>query len=57
MESGIVLWVAPEGTRAKDGKLALFKKGAFITAIQAKALIKKLTLPLKKLVGESTPST
>ncbi len=39
MKSGIVLWIAPEGTRSKDGKLAAFKKGGFITAINAKATI------------------
>ena len=39
MESGIVMWVAPEGTRSKDGKLKPFKKGAFITAIQSQATI------------------
>jgi len=39
LASGIVLWIAPEGTRSKDGKLAPFKKGGFITAIEAKAMI------------------
>jgi 1-acyl-sn-glycerol-3-phosphate acyltransferase len=39
LASGIVMWIAPEGTRSKDGKLAPFKKGAFITAIQANAII------------------
>lgn len=39
LASGIVMWIAPEGTRSKDGKLAPFKKGAFIVAIQAKATI------------------
>ncbi len=39
LESGIVMWVAPEGTRSKDGKLSVFKKGAFIAAIETQALI------------------
>lgn len=39
LESGIVMWVAPEGTRSVDGKLQAFKKGTFITAIQTKASI------------------
>lgn len=39
METGVVLWIAPEGTRSKDGKLHSFKKGGFITAIQAQAQI------------------
>ncbi|KTD52283.1 1-acyl-sn-glycerol-3-phosphate acyltransferase [Legionella quinlivanii] len=39
MESGIVIWIAPEGTRSKNGRLAAFKKGAFITAIQSQAMI------------------
>lgn len=39
MESGILIWAAPEGTRSKDGQLGPFKKGIFTTAIQAKATI------------------
>lgn len=39
MESGIVIWIAPEGTRSKDGRLGPFKKGAFVMAIEAQATI------------------
>ena len=39
MEDGIVIWIAPEGTRSKTGKLNAFKKGGFLLARQAKAII------------------
>ncbi len=39
LASGIVIWIAPEGTRSKDGKVAPLKKGSFIMAIEAKATI------------------
>lgn len=39
LSDGIVIWIAPEGTRSADGHLARFKKGGFITAIQAQAQI------------------
>jgi 1-acyl-sn-glycerol-3-phosphate acyltransferase len=39
MQSGIVLWVAPEGTRSRSGKLGDFKKGGFMLALQTGAVI------------------
>ncbi|MEP1743341.1 MAG: lysophospholipid acyltransferase family protein [Kangiellaceae bacterium] len=39
MLNGITLWMSPEGTRSKDGKLAEFKRGGFHIAIETKALI------------------
>ena len=39
LSEGTVMWIAPEGTRSKTGDLARFKKGGFITAIQAQAHI------------------
>ncbi|MCW8880551.1 MAG: 1-acyl-sn-glycerol-3-phosphate acyltransferase [Kangiellaceae bacterium] len=39
MLDGITLWIAPEGTRSKDGKLAKFKRGGFHLALETQALI------------------
>ncbi len=39
MKSGIVLWIAPEGTRSRTGLLGDFKKGGFMVAIQTGATI------------------
>lgn len=39
LQTGVVLWMAPEGTRSKNGQLQPFKKGGFITAIQMQATI------------------
>ena len=39
MLDGITLWMAPEGTRSIDGKLAKFKRGGFHVAIDTQAII------------------
>jgi 1-acyl-sn-glycerol-3-phosphate acyltransferase len=39
MQSGIVLWVAPEGSRSRTAKLGEFKKGGFMLALQTGAII------------------
>jgi 1-acyl-sn-glycerol-3-phosphate acyltransferase len=35
IQSGLQVWVAPEGTRSSDGKLQKFKTGSFSVAIEA----------------------
>jgi len=39
MSEGIIVWVAPEGTRSRDGRLGTFKKGGFMLALQTGATI------------------
>lgn len=39
MKSGIVIWIAAEGTRTRTGKLQPFKKGVFMLAINTQAVI------------------
>jgi 1-acyl-sn-glycerol-3-phosphate acyltransferase len=39
MESGVIMWIAPEGTRSFDGNLLPFKKGGFMVALQTGATI------------------
>ncbi len=39
MASGIVLWIAPEGRRSRDGRIGSFKKGGFMLALETGATI------------------
>ncbi len=44
MQDGIIPWIAPEGTRSRDGKLGVFKKGGFMLALQTGATIIPVTI-------------
>lgn len=44
MQAGIVPWIAPEGTRSRDGALHPFKKGGFMLALQTGASIIPVTI-------------
>lgn len=39
MKSGVVIWIAAEGTRSRSGQLQPFKKGVFMLAIDTQAVI------------------
>ncbi|MCJ8168912.1 lysophospholipid acyltransferase family protein [Atopomonas sediminilitoris] len=39
MEQGIVLWMAPEGTRSPNGQLQPLKRGGFMLAAQTEAIV------------------
>lgn len=41
---GTSIWIAPEGTRSRDGSLAEFRKGGFHLALQSGARILPITL-------------
>ena len=44
MESGINVWIAPEGTRSPDGELLPFKKGGFHLALDVREPILPITI-------------
>jgi 1-acyl-sn-glycerol-3-phosphate acyltransferase len=39
MQSGVIMWMAPEGTRSPDGQLLPLKKGGFMMALETGATI------------------
>ncbi len=44
MLEGVRIWVAPEGTRSRTGKMGNFKRGGFKIALNVKAIIVPLTI-------------
>lgn len=39
LDHGLIVWIAPSGTRSAAGELGRFKKGGFILAIETQAMI------------------
>lgn len=54
MKSGIVLWIAPEGTRSRKGSLGEFKKGGFMVAIQTGATIIPVGITGSEMIHKPT---
>lgn len=44
MQSGIHIWMAPEGTRTRDGKMQEFKRGGFMLAFKTNAILLPVAL-------------
>jgi 1-acyl-sn-glycerol-3-phosphate acyltransferase len=44
VRSGLSVWIAPEGTQSKDGRLLPFKKGGFILALETGVPILPVTV-------------
>jgi 1-acyl-sn-glycerol-3-phosphate acyltransferase len=44
LHEGTSIWIAPEGTRSKDGQLGEFRKGGFHLALQSGARILPITV-------------
>jgi 1-acyl-sn-glycerol-3-phosphate acyltransferase len=60
MQSGVNVWIAPEGTRSATGELLPFKKGGFHLAIDVGELLLPITIQGTRLAlppgaGRSTP--
>jgi 1-acyl-sn-glycerol-3-phosphate acyltransferase len=44
VEEGISVWIAPEGTRSRDGRLGPFKSGGFHLALDAGLRVLPVTI-------------